>query len=206
MTSRSTRNREPLPTELELARRQPSSFGRLTGIAPHDPYLERCWRPVLQATGGTDGGAASVELLREVYELTGPPGSPPLTIACDVLAWRLGIGVKVPRHTRRRVALAMRYAYRHGLARVDLSAGKFELYDPMPLLPAGLATQLAPEALDYHLQRLDEVAERLRDEPLNVAGARPRREAAREVASSRRLLTRIDGAAGPTATPPEVSR
>jgi hypothetical protein len=192
---------ESLPMHLELARvRDPSLYVRLTGISGLDhPYIEHCWQPIL--------GSRAIELLREVHELTGPPGAPPHSIPCDVLSWRLGFQ---PCHRPTKInpiGRAMRTARRYGVARCSLERGVVELYDPLPLLPEAFAAKLPPEGLDHHLQRLDEVAQGIASGRVEGSEA-GKLHVVHRIAQERRLLTHLGAASDSTRArpaPPEVS-
>ena len=130
---------------------------RGSGITPTDPYLERCWLPMV--------GPSTVALVRHVADLTAESGEARLPL--NDLSRLLGLGAAdVPSRNNKLVRTLAR-AEQFGLAFTRLGVPgeqvTFGIHDHVALVPARLLDRLPEVARQWH------VAAVVRDELLDVS-------------------------------------
>jgi hypothetical protein len=156
--------------ELTLSRvDHPSKLVRLCGVTPADPYVERCWGPLV--------GPSVVALVRRTHELT-TESRGPARIDCRDLARLLGLHPSESPSRNNPIGRTMRRAASFRLANTDLEAGTFAIHDTVAVLNLRQFRRLPYWAQDQHLAAVDTVVHRLREagvDPSVLAGRTPLR-------------------------------
>jgi hypothetical protein len=193
---------------------------RACGIEPTDPYLERCWLPVV--------GPSTVALVRHVADLTSSNGE--AHVQLSDLGRQLGLGaVEIPSRNNKLVRTLSR-AEGFGLAFTSVGvlgeSMTFGIHNELALVPSRLLKRLPELAMHHHVAAVEaanraltaaglpalrsslpatgRAAERPGAVAPAVAGDRPTRAGERAL-HALPPIARLDATTAATTPPPELS-